>query len=76
MIEPLKGDEIVRKVGGRFKLTALVQRRWQELMDGSRPLVDRNGRSDLEVAVQEVLEEKITIDFDESDVTAPDKALR
>jgi len=76
MIEALKGDTIVQKVGGRFKLTALIQRRWQELMEGARPLVDRRGRSDLEVAVQEILEDKITIDFDESDITAPDRALR
>ena len=31
MIEHLKSDEIVRKCGGRFKLTALVQRRWHQL---------------------------------------------
>ncbi len=33
MIENLKSDEIVEKVGGRFKLTALVQRRWRGLLD-------------------------------------------
>jgi hypothetical protein len=27
MIEALKSDEIVNKVGGRFKLTALIQKR-------------------------------------------------
>ena len=37
MIEALKSDEIVRKVGGRFKLTALIQKRMMELMDGARP---------------------------------------
>ena len=35
MIEALKSDEIVRKVGGRFKLTALIQKRMLELMDGA-----------------------------------------
>ena len=43
MIEALKSDEIVNKVGGRFKLTALIQKRMLELMDGARPLVDREG---------------------------------
>ena len=75
MIEVLKSDEIVRKVGGRFKLTALIQRRWQELIDGARPLVERQGRSDLELAIAEIMEDKITIDYDASDVTDPETAL-
>jgi len=75
MIEALKSDEIVRKVGGRFKLTALVQRRWQELLDGARPLLEREGRSDLELAIAEILADKIAIDYEASDVTAPETAL-
>ena len=59
MIEALKDDEIVRKLGGRFKFTALVQHRIRELMDGARPLVEREGRSDFEIAIQEVVEGKI-----------------
>jgi len=55
MIEALKSDEIVNKVGGRFKLTALIQKRMLELMDGARPLVERNGLTDLETVVQEIL---------------------
>ncbi|MCC6425328.1 MAG: DNA-directed RNA polymerase subunit omega [Phycisphaerales bacterium] len=66
MIEALKSDHIVEKVGGRFKLCALVQRRLVQLMEGARPLVERNGRSDLEVAIEEILQEKITLDFDPS----------
>ena len=76
MIEQLKSDEAVRKMGGRFKLTSLIQHRWRELMDGARPLVERKGRSDMEVAVQEILEDKITIDFKESDITPPKTALK
>ncbi len=76
MIEALKSDEVVRKVGGRFKLTALVQKRWQELMEGARPLVDRKGRSDLEIAITEIVEDKITIDYQASGVTPPEKALK
>jgi len=77
MLEALKSDEIVDKMGGRFKLTALIQRRWAELMQGARPLIERQGRSDLEVAVQEILENKITIDFEAAeDVTPPDVALK
>ena len=67
MIEALRSDYIVRKLGGRFKLTALIQRRLRELViDGARPLVERNGRTDLEVVIAEILEGKITPDFSET----------
>ena len=63
MIEALKSDEIVHKVGGRFKLTALIQKRMLELMDGGRPLVERrDGMTDLEVVIQEILQDKIYLD--------------
>ncbi|MBC04367.1 MAG: DNA-directed RNA polymerase subunit omega [Phycisphaerae bacterium] len=62
MIEALKSDEIVQKVGGRFRLTALIQRRLGEIIDGARPLVERNGMSDLEVVIQEIMQDKISID--------------
>ncbi len=72
MIEALKSDEIVRKVGGRFKLTALIQRRMLELMDGARPLIERDvNMTDLEVVIQEILQEKIAIDYDESGIQKP-----
>lgn len=75
MIEALKSDEIVHRMGGRFKLCALIQRRWQELIQGARPLVERNGRSDLEVIIDEILQGKIDIDRNESNVSAPADAL-
>jgi len=59
MIEALKDDTIVDKLGGRFKFTALIQHRIRELMEGARPLVEREGRSDFEVAVAEIVEGKI-----------------
>ncbi|MBN8644606.1 MAG: DNA-directed RNA polymerase subunit omega [Planctomycetes bacterium] len=71
MIEALKSEEIVAKVGGRFKLCALIQRRLAQLMDGARPLVDRRGRTDLEIVIQEILEEKITIDPDNPEPARP-----
>lgn len=61
MIEALKDDKVINQLGGRFKFTALVQHRIRELMEGARPLVERHGRSDFEVAVQEIVEGKIAI---------------
>jgi len=72
MIEALKSDEIVNKVGGRFKLTALIQKRMLELMDGARPLVERGNMTDLEVVVQEILQDKIAIDYEGSGLDAPE----
>jgi DNA-directed RNA polymerase subunit omega len=63
MLEELKSDEIVKKVGGRFKLAALIQKRMLEMMQGSRPLIDNiEGRTMMEIVVQEILQDKITID--------------
>ncbi|MHC4574825.1 MAG: DNA-directed RNA polymerase subunit omega [Planctomycetota bacterium] len=72
MIEELKSTRIVDKVGGRFKLTALVQKRLGELMHGARPLIeDTEGRTQLEIVIQEILQDKITIDYDASDIDRP-----
>jgi len=74
MIEALKSEDIVNKVGGRFKLTALIQKRMLELMDGARPLVERGNMTDLELVVQEILQDKIAIDYEASGLDAPKKA--
>jgi DNA-directed RNA polymerase subunit omega len=60
MLEQLKSEKIINKVGGRFKLVALVQRRLQELLQGSRPLIENTeGKTLIEIVVQEILEDKI-----------------
>ena len=59
MIEALKSEEIVEKLGGRFKLTALMQKRWIELMQGSRPLVESGDLQELEVIAEEIIQDKI-----------------
>ena len=40
MLEELKEEEIVNKVGGRFKLSTLIQKRLVQLNQGSRALVN------------------------------------
>ena len=73
MIEALKHDEIIEKVGGRFKLTALIQKRWLELMRGARPLVETTGMTEMEIVIEEILQGKVGIDYDASGIQAPDK---
>lgn len=63
MIDEFKSEEIVNKVGGKFRLTALVQKRLGELLHGARPLIeDTKGKTMLEIVVQEILQDKIAID--------------
>jgi DNA-directed RNA polymerase subunit omega len=71
MIELLKNDDIIRKVGGRFKLTSLIQKRWLELMRGSRPLVDPAGKTEMEIVMEEILRGKIGIDYEASGLAKP-----
>jgi DNA-directed RNA polymerase subunit omega len=73
MIEALKSDEIVNKVGGRFRLTALIQKRMLELMNGARPLVDPTDLTDLEIVIHEILQDKIAIDYEGSGLKPPDE---
>jgi DNA-directed RNA polymerase subunit omega len=63
MLEELKSEKIINKIGGKFKLAALVQKRLAELLQGSRPLIENTeGRTMLEIVVQEILQDKITIE--------------
>jgi DNA-directed RNA polymerase subunit omega len=67
MIEELKSTDLINKVGGRFKLTALVQKRLDELVQGARPLIeDTEGKTMLEIVIQEILQDKIAIETQDS----------
>jgi DNA-directed RNA polymerase subunit omega len=59
MIEAFRHDDIIDKFGGRFKLAALIQRRWVQLLQGARPMVETKGLTDLEVVVKEIVEGKL-----------------
>ncbi len=64
MIEALKEEAIVNKVGGRFKLSTLIQKRLVALNAGARPLVDATSDADkMEIIVQEILQDKIYLDM-------------
>jgi len=71
MIEALKGEEVVDLIGGRFKLCALIQKRLVQLLDGERPLVERRGRSDLELVIEEIRLGKIGLADEKGDLLAP-----
>ena len=62
MIDALKEEEIVRKVGGRFKLSTLIQKRLAAINAGARALVDFESNDKMEIVVQEILQDKIFLD--------------
>ncbi len=63
MIEALKEEAIVNKVGGRFKLSTLIQKRLVALNAGARPLVNAGTDDKMEIIVQEILQDKIYLDM-------------
>ena len=62
MLEDLKEESIVQKVGGRFKLSTLIQKRLVQLQAGSRPLVDQSTQDKMQIVLQEILQDKIYLD--------------
>jgi DNA-directed RNA polymerase subunit omega len=75
VIEALKSDDIVNKVGGRFKLAVLVQKRLVDVTFGAPLLVERGERTLMEAVIQEVLEGKITLEVPERRAKAAPKAV-
>ena len=63
MLEELKEEEIVNKVGGRFKLSTLIQKRMIALNQGARPLVDMRGADKMTIVIQEIMLDKIYLDL-------------
>ncbi len=73
MLEELKEEEIINKVGGRFKLSTLIQKRIVQLKQGSRVLVDASGNEDqLRLVLQEILQDKIFLDENDEVQVSPD----
>ena len=62
MLDAFKEERIVNKVGGRFKLSALIQKRMVALNRGARPLVELQTKNLMEVVVAEILQDKIYLD--------------
>jgi DNA-directed RNA polymerase subunit omega len=62
MLDELKEEEIVNKVGGRFKLTSLIQKRLVALNRGARPLVELPTKNMMEVVIKEIMQDKIFLD--------------
>jgi len=66
MIDELKEEAIVNRVGGRFKLSTLIQKRLAALNQGARPLVDTRLTDKMAIVIQEILHDKIYLDASNS----------
>ncbi len=62
MLDELKEEGIVNKVGGRFKLSTLIQKRMVMLNQGARPLVEVRDGDKMTIVIQEILQDKIYLD--------------
>jgi DNA-directed RNA polymerase subunit omega len=80
VLDDLKEEEIVNKVGGRFKLSTLIQKRMIMLNQGARPQVDAPRGDKMSIVVQEILQDRIYLDADNQvqprGITASDAARR
>lgn len=74
MHDDLKEEAIVKKVGGRFKLATLIQKRLVALTAGARPLVDMKTSDRTAIVVQEILQDKIYLDHAGRVVTVEESA--
>jgi DNA-directed RNA polymerase subunit omega len=64
MIDELKNKRIFEKVGGHFKLSALIQKRMAELLEGSRPLIENTEKKTMmEIVIEEIMQDKITPEY-------------
>ena len=62
MIDELREEAIVKKIGGRFKLSTLIQKRLVQLNSGARPLVNTKTDNKMQIVVHEILQDKIYLD--------------
>lgn len=62
MYDELKEEAIVRKIGGRFKLSTLIQKRMVQLNQGARPLIETTEQDQMSIVLKEILEDKIYLD--------------
>lgn len=63
------------KAGGHFKLTALLEKRYKELLFGARPLVKTESRDVMDTLMREVAQGKIELVSEAEAVAAAARAL-
>jgi DNA-directed RNA polymerase subunit omega len=78
MIEELKDEELIHKIGGRFRLSALIQKRLVAINKGARSPIDHDRyastatRDKLNIVIQEILHDKIYLDTESNVQVRPE----
>ena len=62
-VEHIKMDQLEDKVGGRFRLVTIFQKRIRELQRGLPPLVDSDSTTLEDIVAEEIMQEKIWLEF-------------
>ena len=72
MYNELREEAIVQKVGGRFKLSTLIQKRMTALNRDAQPLVDLETDDKMAIIIAEIMQDKIFLDTNNEIKTADD----
>ena len=62
MIEELREEAIVKKIGGGSSSRRLIQKRLVQLNAGARPLVDTKTDNKMQIVINEIMQDKIYLD--------------
>jgi len=54
-------EALITKVGGKFKLTVLIQKRMVELNRGGRPMIKSDAKSLRRLVCEEILQDKVAL---------------
>ena len=58
-------DELAQRIGGRFKLTVLLQKRLRELGRGAAALVEVSDQNLIDTALEEIRQGKVFLEEEE-----------
>lgn len=67
-----KIQEAQERFGGPFAMTAILQKRVRELVQGSRPLIETTLTRPIDIALEELLQNRLTLESEEGEGALPD----
>ena len=68
-----KIQEAQERFGGPFAMTAILQKRVRELIQGSRPLIETSLNRPIDIALEELLANRLGLEYD-PEATEPPQA--
>ena len=67
-----KIQEAQERFGGPFAMTAIIQKRVRELIQGSRPLVETSKTRPIDIALEELLANRLTLEYNPEEEQLPE----